>query len=1794
GEALQQQLEFWREHLTGAPALLELPTDRPRPAVQSYAGGRVEVVLQPELVKRLRSFSQHHGTTVFMTLLSGWALLMSRLSGQGEVVIGTPVANRQRAEIEPLIGFFVNTLALRVNVQAASDVAGLLAQVKATALAGYTHQDVPFEQVVDTLQPSRSLSHGPLFQTIFALNNTPSSDASVLPGITFDRIATPQSHAAVDLGMSLEEVGDVIQGQITFASALLDAQTVERWFQHYATLLEGFIADDRCAPGRVPLLTTQQHLLLDSFNPMPTDYPRESLLHLEFEKLAATQPDCAAVVEGDTVVSYATVNQRANQVARHLLSVGVQPGDRVAISLPRGIDLVVGLLSILKAGAVYVPIDPSYPSERIAYMLADCAPTALVMADALLACFPDTGMPQVCLEREDARIGAYDDSNLHCPHPTSPPLAYVIYTSGSTGQPKGVMLHHRSVLRLVMDRSYLDIRPEDCLAHCANPAFDAAAWEIWVTLLAGARLLVVPQSTLLDGEAFRSLLLNQAVTILHLTVGLFNQYARTLANVIPRLRCLLFGGEQSDVGVVSRVMRDHPPGRLVHCYGPTETTTFTATHTVSSGLEGSTTVPIGRPLANTRIYLLDGEGQRVPVGVRGEINIAGEGVALGYLNRPELTAERFIADPFAADRGARMYRSGDMGRWRADGTLEYLGRNDYQVKIRGFRIELGEIEMQLAACPGIREAVVLAYGGDAGDKRLVAYVIAQADAVPTPETLRGTLSQSLPEYMLPSAYVALDAWPLTDNGKLDRRALPPPDNAAVAGTLYEAPITDAEQQLARVWSRLLGRERVGRQDNFFELGGHSLLVVQMIAALQREGWRTDVKSAFASRTLADMAKVLEPLSDAGGPAPFERPTVPPGCHRISPDMVPLADISQAEIDRIVAAAPGGVNNIQDIYPLTPMQEGILFHHLLGEGDHAYLLRFVLGFNSRQRLEAFLAALQMLVQRHDILRTAIHWQQIRQPVQVVHRHAQLRLVEVAADGADARERLLAISDPQYRTLDLTQAPLLEAFSAFDTDRGEYVLALLHHHVVCDHVSMHALLDEIGLLLDGDAGKLAPPTPYRELVVQSRATPGEMHERYFRGVLGKVDTPTLPFDALEVMANGRGVVEVRNAVASDVSRRIRTCASRQRVSPSVLFHAAWAMVAARCTAQDTVVFGTVLSGRMQGARGHADIVGMSLNTLPLCVSLGSMSATGLVGAVHEIVVALLEHEHASLALAQRCSGVAPPLPLFNSLFNYRHVGTFAFDGEASESLMAGVRVIDAKERTNYPITISVNDAADGSFGLVVQAGAGIEAERVAAYLLTSVEVLVSAVEEGNTEEVAELDILPATERDRLLRGFNPPITDYPRTALLHAAFERQARVQPDAVAVEDAHQRVSYGALNRRANQMAHHLIQLGVGPGTRVAICLERGPDMVAGVLAILKAGGAYVPLDPDYPLDRLVYMLEDSAPAVLLTDALLQARWPDLSMPVVRWDGDADAIAACAADDPDPVRVGADSADLAYVIYTSGSTGLPKGVMVQHRPVVNLIDWVNRTFLVGPSDRLLFTTSLCFDLSVYDIFGMLAAGGVVRIASKQEVADPRRLLSILYEEEVTFWDSAPAVFGQLSHMLETGRAGNGHLRLAFFSGDWIPLDLPVALRRAFPECQVVALGGATEATVWSNYHQVVDADPAWSSVPYGRPIQNATYHVLDARLRPCPVGVAGDLYIGGECLSAGYFRRPALTAERYIRSPFAMEPDVRLYRTGDRARYWADGTLEFLGRLDSQVKLRGFRVELGEIEAQLLACAGIR
>ncbi|MBV6325446.1 non-ribosomal peptide synthetase [Duganella violaceipulchra] len=917
---------------------------------------------------------------------------------------------------------------------------------------------------------------------------------------------------------------------------------------------------------------------------------------------------------------------------------------------------------------------------------------------------------------------------------------------------------------------------------------------------------------------------------------------------------------------------------------------------------------------------------------------------------------------------------------------------------------------------------------------------------------------------------------------------------------------------------------------------------------------------------------------------------------ITPALLPLVALTQDEIDLIVDSVPDGAANIQDIYPLAPLQEGILFHHLLGGEGDAYIIRSSFAFDGRQRLDAFLDALQRVVARHDILRSSMRWDGLSTPVQVVQRRAPLPVHTLTAEaGGDALAQLQRHTDPRRLRMDLQRAPLIAAYVMADPQAGEWLLTLLNHHLVSDHLTLEFIIAEVQALLEGRGDSLPAPLPYRNFIAQAGAVPAAAHEEYFRRRLADIDEPTAPFGLLDVQHDGQRIGEARLRLDPALALRVREGARRHGVTAAVLFHTAWAQVLAQCCGRDDVVFGTVLSGRLQGADGAGQVLGMFINTLPLRISLGARPIGQVVRDSYRDLGELLVHEQASLALAQRCSGVAAPQPLFTTLLNYRHSQGGAAGQDAGRAWQ-GMRAIAAEERSNYPVTVSVDDFGDG-FALTALCAAGIDPQRMAGYLLTALEALSAALAQQPDQPAHALSILPPAERRRLLEDFNDSAADYPREQLIHQLFEANAAARPDATALVFEDRRLAYGELNRRANRLARRLLALGVRPGQRVALCAGRGLEMVVGLLAILKAGAAYVPLDPAYPADRLAYMLADSAPVALLTEAHRRDSLPAGAPPLLLLDadpGDGDGD----GDDlnPDPAALGLHAGHLAYIIYTSGSTGRPKGVAVQHRPVINLFDWVNRRFGVGPGDTLLLTTSLCFDLSVYDIFGLLAAGGTVHIASSDDIADPRRLLRLIDDAAITFWDSAPAVFAQLLPLLaeRAGQPPNQTLRLAFFSGDWIPLELPPRLRRAYARCEVISLGGATEATVWSNFHPVGEPDPAWVSIPYGRPIQNARYHVLDRHLQPCPLGVPGDLYIAGECLSAGYFGQPALTAERYPRDPFTAAADARMYRTGDRARYWDDGTLEFLGRSDFQVKIRGFRIELGEIEARLAACDGVR
>ncbi|WP_425475784.1 amino acid adenylation domain-containing protein [Pseudomonas asplenii] len=1177
--------------------------------------------------------------------------------------------------------------------------------------------------------------------------------------------------------------------------------------------------------------------------------------------------------------------------------------------------------------------------------------------------------------------------------------------------------------------------------------------------------------------------------------------------------------------------------------------------------------PIGVRIPDLQLYVLNSRREPVPVGVVGELYVGGAGLARGYLNRDELTAERFLPNPFSKEPLARLYKTGDLGRWMADGSLDYLGRNDDQVKIRGFRIELGEIEAVLAACEGVREAVVLAREDEPGDKRLVAYVIAAAGHEVVAAELRAQLLLSLAEYMVPSAFVTLDSFPLTTNGKLNRKALPAPDAQALVRRDYAAPEGAVETAIAEIWQSLLQLPQVGRHDHFFELGGHSLLAVKLIERMRQVGLAADVRVLFSQPTLAALAAAV------GGQQAIQIPEnlITPDCTRITPDMLPLADLDQAAIDRIVAGVPGGVANVQDIYALAPLQEGILYHHLAAHEGDPYVLQVLFAFDDRERLAGFVQALQNVVDRHDILRTSVAWEGLDQPVQVVWRSAQLSVEEVAVDpGAGEVLALLHERfDPRHYRLDVGQAPLMRIAYAQDNANQRLVGMLLFHHMVLDHTALEVVVEEMQASLQGQGEQLPVPVPYRNHVAQARlGVSEEEHEAFFHDMLGDIEEPTLPYGIQDVQGDGSGVEEVHQVLDSDLSRRLRVIARQLGVSAASLAHLAWAQVVGRVSGHEEVVFGTVLMGRMQGGEGTDRALGMFINTLPLRLSVGSQGALAGVKATHLRLSKLLGHEHASLSLAQRCSGVPSSLPLFSTLFNYRHSGGGAASSEAVAAWQ-GIQTLSMEERTNYPLCLNVDDLGE-AFMLTIQAVAQISAQRVGKYMQAALGSLVEALEHRPQAALNSLSIVPADEREQLLVGFNDTALEYPQAQTIHGLFEAQVASTPDALAVIHEGKKLSYRELNEQANRLAHALRKHGVQPDSRVGICVERGAEMVVGLLAILKAGGAYLPLDPAYPAERITYMLQDSVPAVVLAQTATQKLLAGVSVPVINLDQGTWQDESV----QNPEVPGLTSAHLAYLIYTSGSTGLPKGVMIEHRNTVNFLTWAHTAFDNAVLDKTLFSTSLNFDLAVYECFAPLTCGGSIEVV--------KNVLELQHgEHDIGLINTVPSA---LKALLEVdGLPKTVHT--VNVAGEALKRSLVESLFEKTGVQRLCNLYGPSETTTYSSW---VAMDREEGFAPHiGKPVGNTQFYLLDEQQQPVPLGVPGEIYIGGAGVARGYLNRDDLTAERFLPDPFSQDQTARMYRTGDLGRYLADGNIEYLGRNDDQVKIRGFRIELGEIDARL-------
>jgi amino acid adenylation domain-containing protein/FkbH-like protein len=1620
GESLENLAAYWKKRLQGASAFNGLPFDHPRPDRPSFRGGVYRQRLPASLAQGFKELSRKENVSPFrsITYLAAFLTLLHRYSRNEDIVVGCPIAGRNLVETELPIGFFVNSLPIRADFSGNPTFTQILARVREVMFGAFAHQDLPFEKLIEELHPERTGNQVPLIQVMFVFQNG-SNRKVELPNLVLEPVELNYDTAKFDLTLFLEESAEGLVATWEYSTDLFEKSTIERMSGHFASLLEAIVADPVQRVSDLAMLAPdERRRLLIEWTNTGTEYPREQCIQQLFEEQVRVNPDAPAVIFGERYLTYQELNTRANQLAHHLAKAGVKRGVAAGLGLERSPGLIVALLGILKAGGGYAALDMNAPAERLASMLADLqtpvvvaqekvAPAiqaAIEVAAGHLACAPTL----IYLDKDWESIGRESEQNpQHASHATD--LAYISFTSGSTGRSKGVCVPHRGVVRLVRNTGYAKFSNSEVFLQLAPVSFDASTFEIWGALLNGARLVVFPPQnpSLVElGAAIKK----HRVTTLWLTSGLFNQMVDERLNDLRGLRQLLTGGDVLSVSHVKKA-RAELSCKLINGYGPTENTTFTACYAVPLEWTGGLSVPIGHPIANTQCYVVDERLQPVPIGAVGELLIGGDGLALGYLSNPELTAEKFVPNPFVQEPGARLYRTGDLARFLPDGTLEFHGRTDSQVKVRGFRIELDEIESALGRHPAIRECAVIARQNGAGDKCLAAYFVAQENCRPSDAELRRSLGETLPDYMVPSYFIRLDALPLTLNGKVDRRALPAPDNSRPnLEVKYVAPRNDVERALAEVWESVLGARPIGREDRFFELGGHSLLAVKLLAQVEKKfGRNLALAAVFKSPTIAQMAELLRDpegacakssvvaiQSKGSQPPLFFVHGVGGGMfwgytnlsRRLGLEQPVFAFNSRAidgeeEFDRIEEMAAQYIADMRAIQPHGP-------YHLAGYcfgGNVAYEMARQL--QQQDEPVAFLGVMNSMPPNSDYSR--MHWDPIHlfkflwnvagaaaRSLRWGPRQATAFVQWKAAVLRRSVARLLSVPDGKLRRIDAEDLVDLSTFPPDQRRAWEtHIRALLNYY----------------------------PRPYAGRVTLFRSRGHQLicsfDEQYGWGELAReVEVEIVP-------GSHESILEEPHV--KFLAERLSACLLKS--------HAAW-----------------------------------------------------------------------------------PPLLASSS--------------------------VAARQNARVPLATGWNDTA----------------------------------------------------------------AEYPRESCLHELFDEQVQRSPDAVAVICEDKQLTYAELQKRADRLARHLQGLGVTVDTPVAICVDRSFDVVVGVLGILKAGGAYVPLDPAYPQERLALMLGNAKINVLIT----QKNIASLASFKVEHTVFLDLPLSSDGGVGRPLPK-ANSRTLAYVIHTSGSTGKPKGVAMEHRALVNLVSWQLANSCMRAGDRTLQFASLSFDVSFQEMFSTWLSGGVLVLVNDELRRDAARLCALLQEWRINRLFLPFVALNQLAEAIADGAQLPAELREVITAGEQLRVTPKITgMFERLENCTLHNHYGPSESHVVTAY-TLSGKPPSWPPLPpIGRPIANTQIHLLNERLIPVPIGEAGELYIGGDCLARGYLNQPELTAERFIEDPFRHALGARLYKTGDLARYQTNGDIEFLGRADHQAKIRGYRVEPGEIETVLARHPSVR
>ncbi|QOT00303.1 amino acid adenylation domain-containing protein [Brevibacterium sp. JNUCC-42] len=1735
-QAFATKESYWLNQFADEVPVLEFQTDYPRSVVKQFDGEILQTELPAEWTAELHSFIHEEQVTLFMTLLALYQMLLAKYTDQEDICIGTPIAGRPNADVEQVMGMFVNTLALRNQPKATKTFRQFIAEVRENVLLAYEHQDYPLEELIEKLGLARDTSRNPLFDTMFTLQNLELASVQ-LTDVTITALPYEMKKAKFDLTLLAIEADGKIYFNWEYSSHLFKRETIERMANHLNQLIIHALqhADKPIADIRM-ITAEEERQLLDEFNSERGQAPITATISQLFEKQASAHPDKIALVFEDQEWSYRQLNEQANRLAHALQARGVGTEEKVGLIIDRAPVMIVAMLAVLKAGGAYVPIDPEYPIERIRFMLSDTKARLVLSQSHLIGNYD---LDQELINLDDPTLLYHSDvSNPKAGDLTAQHLAYVMFTSGTTGQPKGTLTTHANIIRVVKDTNYVDLSHTDNLLQISNYVFDGSTFDIYGALLNGAKLVMMKRHEMLDVHALSYLISTHQISVIFMTTALFHTLVDVNLECLGNVRKLFVGGEKMSPKQARKALDFLGPNCFYNIYGPTETTVFASYYHIAEIKEDVSSIPIGQPLSRTQLYVLDKHLHLVPVGVPGELYIGGEGLVRGYLNRQDLTNEKFIQNPFNPDE--RLYKTGDLVKWLTDGNIDYLDRADNLVKIRGFRIEPDEIAVQMKEHPQVKEAVVLVKRDQNDQTYLCAYFVAHSELGIA--ELRAHLSARMPEYMIPSVFMVLEVIPFTPNGKLDRRALPEPSLELYANQ-YVAPTNPCEKVLCQIWSEVLGVERIGIEDNFFERGGHSLRATMLSASIEKQlEVEFSLQQVFLHQTVKEMAHAISKANQKTYQA--------------------IQTVEKCEY-----------------YPASSAQRRLYFINQFEGASISYNMPLIVRLDGELDLSALQSALDTLVQRHEAFRTSFEMRG-EEVIQLIHDQAGIPLTLVEIDEETLRRTLTNYIQP----FDLSKAPLIRA-TIFRVASEQQVFLIDMHHIISDGTSLNLFLHELNQLYQGNE---LPPLAiqYKDYAVWQREhsqVSGEDERFWIDNFAGELPVLEMPTDHSRPIVTDYAGDVIRFGLDEQQTAQLLTLSSETNATLYMTMLAAYNLFLARYTGQDDIIVGTPTAGRLKA--DLENVMGMFVNTIAMRnYPVMSKSFREFLGEVKTNVLQAYEHQTYPLEELIEKLDIQRDRnrnPLFDTMLTVQNI-------EFADSTMPGLTMKSYEYTHNaakFDLTLSVLER-DGKLYFEWEYRTSLykraTIERMAHHLIA---LLMEAIAQPDLS-MGQLTMLDEAEKQHLIYDFNQTDADYPREATIHGLIGEQVRLTPDRIAVTYGDKHLTYRELDEQANQIANRLMQMTQHQrNPLIGMLLDRSERMIISILAILKAGGAYVPIDPEYPVERIAAIVEDTGMNTIITE----------SHHTGIYDVFAEQVQPINLDHPDEwaeqsaeqmTQATATTDDLAYIIFTSGSTGKPKGVMIEHRNVIRLMKNDRMMFDFNENDVWTMFHSYCFDFSVWEMYGALFYGGRVVVVPKEIARVPKDFIQLLKQERVTVLNQTPTAFYALAQEEAIVEERDLSIRYVIFGGEALA---PIQLRKfheKYPATQLINMYGITETTVHVTFKEITQSEMNKNQSNIGTTIPTLTVYILDEFQQPVPIGVKGEIYVGGDGVARGYLHRLDLTAERFVPNPFL--PGQMMYRAGDLARWIDDGTLEYLGRLDHQVKVRGFRIELGEVETRLL------